>query len=187
MTDIATSSITCPRYERSARGKRCVHYQDGGRCARASGAQSACVEWLKVNGRPVGAGETEPAVAPTEPLDRDLFGNPIQADRTRRGSQRKPATNATAQLAPPTTPRKPPLVRNVTDEEVASFKAIRAEVCIRSEDVGEVWVVPEYTGADRQELSVEHSVTLATICAVFPGAKVVSLTAQAATDAQERS
>ena len=64
---------------------------------------------------------------------------------------------------------------DVTDEEVASFKALGAEVCIRSEGIGEVWVVPEYTGADRQELSVGHSITLATICAAFPGAKVVAM------------
>ncbi|MDY0004855.1 MAG: hypothetical protein RBU30_26390 [Polyangia bacterium] len=74
----------------------------------------------------------------------------------------------------------------MTDEEVASFKALGVEVCIRSEEVGEVWVVPVYTGAARRELSVEHSITLATICAAFPGAKVVSMTSRAATDAEER-
>jgi hypothetical protein len=195
MTDVATHSITCPRYERTAQGKRCVHYQDGGRCARARGAQSACVEWLKVNGRPVGPGEKEPLVAQSEPVDRDLFGNPLPVDQSRRVARRKPATetHATAPVAPATTPTastappKPPLVRNVTDEEVASFKELGTEVCIRSAEIGDVWVVPEYTGVDRRELSVEHSITLATICAVFPGAKVVSMTAQAAADDQERS
>ena len=92
MTDVATPSIMCPRYERPARGRRCLHYRDGGQCARAGGEQTACVEWLKVNGGPPAvAGRTTPEVAASEPLDRDLFGNPVHADRSRRGSQEKPA------------------------------------------------------------------------------------------------
>ena len=66
------------------------------------------------------------------------------------------------------------MVRNLTDEDIASFKALRAEVCMRSEDVGEIWLVPEYTGADRLEISVEHAATLTAICSAFPGARVVS-------------
>jgi len=137
---------------------------------------------LRVNGGQVTSVEKPVEAAPAKPLDRDLFGTPIQAERSFRGSKRKPSTKATAQVATPAalttpaTPIRPPLVRNVTDEEIASFRALGAEVCIRSEEVGEVWVVPEYTGADRAELSVEHSITLATICAAFPGAKVVEIT-----------
>ena len=181
MTDVANRGITCPRYQRSAKGKRCAHYWDGGRCIRPGGAQTTCVEWVRVNGGPVaptvveGSAEADPT--PVMSLDRDLFGNPVQPERPRRGSRRESSTKATAPVAAPapTTPPKPPLIRNVTDEEIASFKALGSEVCIRSEEVGEVWVVPEYTGADRAELSVEHSITLTTICASFPGAKVVEI------------
>jgi len=178
MTDAANPAITCQRYQRSATGKRCVHYRNGGRCAGDGAALEACVEWVRVNGDQGASVEAPVEAAPAKPMDRDLFGTPIQAERSRRGSKRGTLAKATAQVATPATPAtptKPPLVRNVTDEEIASFRALGAEVCIRSEEVGEVWVVPEYTGADRAELSVEHSITLATICAAFPGAKVVAM------------
>jgi hypothetical protein len=75
----------------------------------------------------------------------------------------------------PPKPPKPPLVRNVTDEEIASFKALGAEVCIRTDVVGNVHIVPTYTGMDRTEISIDHAITLTAICAAFPGAKVVAI------------
>jgi len=174
MTDNATRKITCPRYERSGDGRRCVHYRKGGGCARPGGSEAVCEEWLKVNGAPAPPNDKpDPRSAPEPHLD--LFGNPTQPSTPRRGSSRPPVTKSTSPASSPTAPPKPPLVRNVTDEEVASFKELGAEICIRSAEVGELWLVPEYTDADRQELSVEHSITLTTICASFPGAKVVSI------------
>ena len=49
-----------------------------------------------------------------------------------------------------------------------------AEVCLASDDVGEFWLVPEYTDKERQELSIDHAATLTAICAAFPGAKVTA-------------
>jgi len=185
MTDDSGRTITCPRYQRCGESRRCVHYLDGGRCARSGSSGAACGEWVKVNG-----GQDLPEAKPDQPTppepNRDLFGNPVLPDRPRRGSNRGPATKVTAPTAPtaaptapptapPPAPPKPPLVRNITDEEIASFKALGAEVCIRSAEAGEVWIVPVYSGADRMELSVEHSITLTTICSAFPGAKVVAI------------
>ena len=77
-----------------------------------------------------------------------------------------------------------PVVRNLTDEDVASFKALGVEVCLATEDCGEVWLVPEYTGRDdRKEISVRDAATLAAVCSAFPGARVTSYQRPAADDA----
>ena len=133
-----------------------------------------CVEWLKANGHAVPPPLASPAPLPAAPpsVDRDLFGAPLPT----------PEPASTSRSGPDPTSKDVPIVRNLTDEEIASFKALRAEVCLRSEDVGEVWLVPEYTGAERKEISVEHASTLAAICAAFPGAKVVSFEPNATRD-----
>ena len=66
------------------------------------------------------------------------------------------------------------MVRNVTDEEVASFKALGVEVCIESARAGDIWLVPEYQDETRQELRVDHAITLSVVCSAFPGAKIVA-------------
>jgi len=37
-----------------------------------------------------------------------------------------------------------------------------------------VWLVAEYTGRDRREITPEHAATLRLIVDVFPGARVVA-------------
>lgn len=168
-------AFACPHYDPPAGGRRCRSYLDGGACGRPD--EFMCVEWLKANGHAV-----PPPLAPTAPEpespaapNRDLFGAPVPP--TERAPD-KPALTQTAGPAPSS--KDVPIVRNLTDEEIASFKALRAELCLRSEDVGEIWLVPEYTRTGRKEISVEHASTLAAICAAFPGAKVVSFEPSAA-------
>ncbi len=60
------------------------------------------------------------------------------------------------------------------EQDIVSFKALGLEVCLQDEQVGEVWLVPAYTGQDRVELSVEHAALLAAVCSAFPGASVAS-------------
>jgi hypothetical protein len=132
------------------------------------------VEWLKVNA-PTSAGTNNPPKS-QPPVARDLFGNPIQSAQPRKASSSRPTRPQSEPREPASSsPAKPPLVRNITDEETASFKAIGVEVCLHSEDLGDVYLVPTYSGQDRTELSIEHSITLTAICAAFPGAKVVEL------------
>jgi hypothetical protein len=128
----------------------------------------------------------DPAAKPPRPTD--LFGEPIpepkRARRSKRTQQRGPhqrhATKrpCTPSSAPPAPPKKAegvlPLVRNVTDEEVASFKALGVEVCIESARVGDIWLVPEYQNENRRELRIDHAATLSVVCSAFPGAKIVS-------------
>lgn len=154
-------AITCPHYQRVPPSRRCRHYGQGGLCQRPEAAGSKCLEWLKVNA---------PREAAPAPVSRDLFGAPVLPPPPRRLPHTAPPAPEGA-----SGPR-PPLVRNVTDEEVASFKALGVEVCIQSEALGPIWLVPKYTGAsNRVELSIEHSVTLTAICSAFPGAKVVAM------------
>jgi hypothetical protein len=66
------------------------------------------------------------------------------------------------------------ILHKLTDAEIQAFKARGAAVQLSSVSVGDLWLVPEYTDADRQELSIEHAATLAMLCAAFPGAKVAA-------------
>ena len=100
----------------------------------------------------------------------------MQSEKPRKGASSRTTRPQSEPREPASpSPAKPPLVRNITDEEIASFKAIGVEVCLHSEALGDVHLVPTYTGQDRTELSIEHSITLSVICAAFPGAKVVEL------------
>jgi len=161
------SSFTCEHYSPRPGSKRCIHYLANGACDRAD--EFMCVEWLKANNQ----SKPEPTKEKTkDDVDRDLFGNPLpprpkQVEKSPPKIEKPPEPESTPIV-------DAPLVRNLNDEEIASFKALGVDVCIKSEDVGEIWLVPEYTGQDRKEISVEHAATLSAVCAAFPGAKVAS-------------
>lgn len=161
MPSPARLPVSCPKYEAAPGTKRCVHYLPNGACARPD--ELMCVEWLKANGH---ATPPEPRVPP--PLERNLLGEPVRREPP---APAKPRPAPPAQ-SPPTAPT--PIVRTLRDEDIASFKALGAEVCLASDELGEVWLVPAYTGQDRQELSVEHAALLAAVGTVFPGAKVIA-------------
>ena len=76
---------------------------------------------------------------------------------------------------PPPIPEAVPVVRTLSDADIASFKALGVEVRLATEGLGDVWVVPAYTGADRQELSVDHAALIAAVASAFPGARVTAL------------
>lgn len=162
------SNFACAHYSPKPGSKRCRHYLENGACDRPD--ELMCVEWLKAN-------KQAPAVLPTkektsDDVDRDLFGNPLpprpKPDEKSKPEIIKPAPSESMPVV------EAPLVRNLNDDEIASFKALGVEVCIKSEEVGEIWLVPEYTDQNRKEISVEHAATLSAVCAAFPGAKVAS-------------
>jgi len=71
------------------------------------------------------------------------------------------------------TPQSPtPELRGLTTEDIATWKALNVAVCIRSRVAGEVWVVPDYTGLPRKEITAEHVATLSRFLALFPGAEI---------------
>ena len=152
--------ITCPKYEPVTGTKRCRHYQANGACGLPD--EFMCVEWLKANG------QAPPATAPVSPPARDLFGQPVAT---------KPSAPPKPERVSLPAPRREevPLVRTLADADLASFKALGVEVRLATDDLGDVWLVPVYTGADRQELSVDHAALLATMCSALPGAHVTAL------------
>lgn len=166
-------TFTCADYDPLPGSKRCRSYLANGGCSRED--HFMCEEWMKANGQAVPAPVEVEAV--TEPA-RDLFGNPLPEEPL----PKKPIVATTPTPSPKASPvavesaaeRDAPLVRNLTDEDIASFKALGVEVCIASEELGEVWLVPEYTGQDRRELRIDHAATLTAVCATFPGATVTS-------------
>lgn len=191
--------ITCPHYEAIPGRKHCRHYLQNGACARPD--ELMCSEWLKANGHAAKHSPVTSVSARHVPLSEsspvdlfgnpnpdyrpeaetkhttDLFGNPVpepkQPKRTTPTQQRP-----TAATHPPAsasqTAEEPALLRGLTTEDIDGFKQLGVEVCLESEAFGEVWLVPEYTGRDRKELTPEHAATIARVMAAFPGSKVVS-------------
>ena len=168
----AAQDITCLRFEAIPGTRRCRHYLKGGACSLPD--EFMCIEWLKANGyaAPESLPPVEETPAPPPPAtppagdDRDLFGQAVR--RPPAPPTEKPRPDAGAPDAEPV-----PVVRNLTDEDIASFKALGVEVCLATEGCGEIWLVPEYTArGDRQEISVRDAATLAAVCSAFPGARV---------------
>ncbi|WP_141593900.1 hypothetical protein [Myxococcus sp. AB056] len=172
--------VTCEAYVRGE-GNHCLHYRHGGGCALPG--VGTCTEWLKVNrqSRPPRDVAAPPVPVPPKksaPAAVDLFGHPL----TEAGSK-KPAPASASKPSPPVASldvkvpdSEAPLsaLRGLTDEDIASFKALGAEVCFASETYGEVWLVPAYTGQARKELTPEHAATLVRVLSAFPGSRVMS-------------
>ncbi|MBN2527655.1 MAG: hypothetical protein JXR76_14785 [Deltaproteobacteria bacterium] len=198
-------SITCPHYTPKPGSKRCIHYLSNGACDRPD--ELMCVEWSRLNrsGRSA-AGCTKsmevdehcqrqsavnhqykqekPAITEKiDDIDRDLLGHPLPSYP--RKTEKPPPSASHVSTASPTPTGDVPVIRNLKDEEISSFKELGVEVCIKSDDVGEIWMVPEYTKQNRKEISIEHAATLAMMCSAFPGARIVAF--QEALVSNERS
>lgn len=154
--------ITCPHYESIPGSRRCRSYDPSGACLRPD--TFMCLEWLKVN--------PGPSLSPTPPVPPPQLPRPS----TPRLFALEPTepSRPLAAAARPSTPAAAPLPLAFGEADVASFRARGQAVCLRSEGVGELWLVPEYTASDRRELSLQHAALLATLCAAFPGARVVA-------------
>lgn len=158
-----TPPVSCPKYEPVPGSRRCRDYLPNGACTRPD--EFMCVEWLKANGH-VRAPNPPPEPTPA-PLGRDLFGAPY-VPPSEAPARARAATPAPAATTAPATPA-------VTATALASFQALGAEVRVESHELGELWLVPAYTGADRQELSLEHAALLATLCSALPSARITAL------------
>ncbi len=85
-----------------------------------------------------------------------------------------PVSYPRASNAPLTQPPCATPLRCISARDEVSFKTIGAELCLASDEFGEVWIVPEYTGASRNELSIEHAAIIAAVVTAFPGARVTA-------------
>lgn len=177
----APPAYNCPTYEPLPGSKRCQHYLDNGACALPG--EFMCSEWLKANGQKAGPSAVRvEAQAPSEPpaapkpddVARDLFGAPIAPPAPKGPPKRKPPPVASPPSTPPAEGAPVGPIPRISDEDIASFKALGVEVCLRSDALGDVWLVPEYTECDRREITPEHAATLRLIVDAFPGAQVVA-------------
>lgn len=165
--------ITCSKYDAVPGTKRCRHYHANGACALPD--EFMCIEWLKANGHTAPPGTPPPPPSPP-PLTRTLFGEVRAEAPARPAPIAKPSAQSIA--ARPTAPKPESdasVVRTITDADIASFKALGLEVCVATAELGDVWIVPAHTGADRLELSVDHAALIAAVTSAFPGARVTAL------------
>ena len=64
----------------------------------------------------------------------------------------------------------------LTAAEVAEFRRLGVAVKVRAPKLGEFWLVPSYTGQDRNEVTAEDAGRLLMLMATFPGSEVESFT-----------
>lgn len=182
-----SSEFACPHYSPPPGSKRCKDYQEGGTCARSDAF--LCVEWERRNrhrlptvSSPTNADQRDEATGATGNEGRtaavptDLFGNPapeLAMPRHEPRAAREPATATVLPKQADDAKAQPPR-RGLTDEDIESFRALGVEVCIRSEDYGDVWLVGTYTGQPRKEITPEHLATIAQVLDVFPGSRVTA-------------
>ncbi len=178
-----TSLPACSFYEPLPGSKRCKRYMLNGGCTDSN--IMTCVKWMKLKAQKQAEEkrnyqDKQQQYSNNEKskknLPRDLFGELIPEDPK---PKQKCKIKAVKQVLEPKKAKLPelqdvPIVRNLTDEYVASFKALCVEVCIHSKHVGPIWIVPEYTDAKRLEMSIEDAATLSAIMAIFPGATVTT-------------
>jgi len=65
-----------------------------------------------------------------------------------------------------------PFTRPITEEQIKALEERGVELCFRTEAVSELWLVPRYTRTERNEMTYRDAATIASMCAVFPGAEV---------------
>ena len=89
-----------------------------------------CVEWLKVN-RPE-AGDRRPEGGKEFRLEVQEMPKPTPQPEH-------------PQVNPVPIPDLPPPAYCLQPDQIASFKALGVSVCLESEHIGQIWIVPEYT------------------------------------------
>jgi hypothetical protein len=162
--------IDCSKYQPRTGSKRCQHYLDGGACALAS--EFMCVEWLKANRQLVAQDHPGHGATPAQPALLPGLAPPAPAR-----AAPKPEAAAPQALSVPAAEPSPVSARArapITDEEIASFKALGVELRLDLDEVGPVWLVPHYTDQERKEITPEHAATLRLLLDAFPGARIAA-------------
>jgi hypothetical protein len=189
------SNITCTKFEAISGTKRCKHYASNGACNRPD--EFMCVEWLKLNG-PAAASVTAAPLTRLHALNASMAHAQSKARLSVSQVAAAKSLGAISQvLGPDKAPAGPRTRLQPSDEvallalrqslpgafqaqattavDIASFKARGIEVCVATDDLGEFWIVPEYSDAERQELTIEHASLIAAACSAFPGSKVTAV------------
>jgi hypothetical protein len=99
----------------------------------------------------------------------DLFGRVVHVQPSSTPKERKPFRSSAVPLPAQSAPS---LARPVTEDQIRALEERGIELCVRTDAVGELWLVPSYTGVERNEMTFRDAATVAAMCAVFPGAEV---------------
>lgn len=67
-----------------------------------------------------------------------------------------------------------PRLVSTIEELLKSLESLNAEFLLSSEEFGEIWLTPYYTGKERREISFQDAVSIVVLCSAF-NAKVESL------------
>jgi hypothetical protein len=174
---LGPSEITCPSYEALPGKRRCRDYADDGSCNRSD--RRFCIEWLKLHGHrlpgfPGFHAEDYETLLCEEEFDmvgNRLPGTPISRKKASGKPQPAPAP---APPAPACAPADDPVASptGLRSEDIESFKALGVEVELELPELGELWLVPAYTGKPRREIMPEHAAKIALLVDAFLGASV---------------
>jgi len=161
------SEIQCPHYAPAPGSRTCVSFLSGGGCARPD--TFMCTEYVRKN--PARHVSTPPTITPrpptAAPAPRDLLGDVVRAE----GPKSAPLPSRTS-LPIATRMGAPAFTRPITEEQIKALEERGVELCLRTEAAGELWLVPAYTAAGRNEMTFRDAAAIAAMCAVFPGAEV---------------
>ncbi len=162
------SEIQCPHYAPAPGSRTCVSFVSGGGCVRPD--TFMCTEYVRKNpARGVSTPPTTPMTPPvTATVSKDLFGDVVRAEERPKAAPLPPRTS----VATTSQTGAQAFTRPTTEEQINALEERRVELCVRTEATGEVWLVPAYTGAERNEVTFRDAATIAAVCAVFPGAEV---------------
>lgn len=116
---------------------------------------------------------------PSPPVDRDLFGNPVPKPNPQKRAQPKATPPCAASLAWQKAENASSVASNpipgFSPNEIVRFRKRSIEVCIESEKLGDVWIVPAHTQAQRTEIMPEDLATIARVLDTFPGSELISV------------
>jgi hypothetical protein len=191
------SKITCSKYSKQVgESKRCVHFLPGGACALPD--EVMCTEWLKVN-QPKAQDPPKQEKSQIFGFLGDVLpcSNSTEAAAQPSTAQRAPQAEPASPVGPSlphgaeqasTRPqdaawtaraygeqraqelRDIPL-EQMSLEAVESLTNLKVETLVNTNsDMGEVWLVPEYTEQNRNELTYRDMRYLMLVVKVFPGA-----------------
>ncbi len=155
-------TVTCKKFERATTGV-CKHFTEAGYCSLPD--ELVCVELTKQK-----QARLEQVRTPKPPLQRNLLGEPIPTV-PEKPAPRKPSPKPPTPSAKRSAAADPNVPFGLTQDDVDRFKADGIEVLLESVG-GDIWLVPELTGADRQEMTVEHLATVVHVAGVLPGARL---------------
>jgi hypothetical protein len=167
-------TVTCKKFERAPTGL-CKHYTEAGYCALPD--ELVCIELSKQK-----QARLEQA-RPSKPVvQRNLLGEPVP-NVPEKPALRKPSPRPVTPAAKRSASSEPNAPFGLTQDDVDRFKEDGIEVLLESAG-GDIWLVPELTGTDRQEMTVEHLATVVHVASVLPGARLKGVHRRAARTAE---